>query len=221
MALASSTGPPASKARSSRLTALRVRPVAATSAAAAAASISTPLNAGRNRPGIRPRSPAIGTSAIAPATPAVSGPAGTATRMRTAAAATRRAWPWRRSGSSVGLVSQAAPSAPISHGTTLSRMGFSPTGNRVARKSATSTATVRVTARRVSPSKLDRTRSPARGNNRVAAIGPMAHAAVDGSTSSTSDQPLAANMAIVATWRRTPALPYAISSPAAKRTNGK
>ena len=139
--------------------------------------------------------------------PAVIGPAGTATRIRSATAATIKAWPWSRSGSSIGLVNQAAPSAARSHGTALSRIGFSPMGKRVARKSATSTATARVTTRRVSPSKLDWARWPARGNSSVAAIGPMVHVPDPGSTSSTSDQPPAATMATVAAWRRSPVLP--------------
>ena len=158
MALASSTGPPTSIERSPRLMGPRTRPVAASTAEPAAVSNSTPLKAGRTGPGIRPRPPAIGISAIAPATPAVSGSAGTALRITTATAAIIRAWPCRRSGSSIGLVNQAVPTAPRSHGTALSRMGFSPIGRRVAAKSATSMATVRVTARRVRPSKLDRTR---------------------------------------------------------------
>ena len=196
-------------------------PTTASAAAAPAASSRTPLKPGRSRPGIRPRSPAIGIRAIAPATPDVSGPAGTAMRIRTATAAIISACPCSRSGSSIGLTNQAVPSAPRSQGTALSRIRFSPIGNRVARKSATSTATASVTTRRVSPSKLDWARWPARGSSSVATIGPMAHVPDPGSTSSTSDQPLAATVAMVAAWRRSPVLPYATSAPAAKRRKGK
>ena len=109
-----------------------------------------------------------------------------------------RTWPWRRSGWSIGLANQAAPSAPKNQGTALSSSGFSPTGSREASNSATSSATVMVATRRVSPSKLELTRFPGRANSRAATIGPIAHATDPGSTRNASAHAAATTVPTVA-----------------------
>ena len=210
-ALASRIAPPTSTEKSKRTTrAIDVPTPARTTATAASPSI-VRLTGSWSGPGRRQCSPAIGIRAMAPARLAVTGPAGTAARITAAAAATMRTWPCRRSGWSMGLANQAAPSAPRNQGTALSSSGFSPTGSREASKSATSSATAMVATRRVSPSKLELTRFPGRVNRSAAPIGPIAHATDPGSTSNASDHAAAARVPTVAACRLRPALPYAIS----------
>ena len=195
-------------------------PSPATTTATAASPSMVRLTGSWSGPGRRQRSPAIGIRAMAPARLAVTGPAGTAARITAAAAATMRTWPWRRSGWSIGLVNQAAPSAARNQGTALSSSGFSPTGSRDAIKSATSRAIAMVATRRVSPSKLELTRFPGRAKSRDAPIGPIAHVTDAGSTSSASDHAAAARVPTVAAWRLRPALPYAISRLTTKSAAG-
>ena len=210
-ALASRIAPLTSSEKSKRTMRPIEVPTPATTSATAASPSMVRLTGSWSGPGRRQRSPAIGIRAMAPARLAVSGPAGTVARITAAAAATMRTWPCRRSGWSIGLVNQAAPSAPRNHGTALSSSGFSPTGSREASKSATSSATAMVATRRVNPSKLELTRFSGRANSSDAPIGPTAHATDPGSTSNASDHAAAARVPTVAACRLRPALPYATS----------
>jgi len=90
-----------------------------------------------------------------------------------------------------------------------------------ARKRAASMLAAMVTPRRVSPSKLEATRSAGRGRSRMAASGPIAQAVALGPTSSASDHAVPAAIAIVPACRRQPALPYATSRPRANAKAGR